>query len=157
MDMASSWRSAFVNCGSISRHQTKTLGAWFRAGSLRREFWFQLRRCGGASEVGRFWRITMRREHKYVASLFLSAAMVAPLGAMAMPKPQDDHERHEREEREHRMYDPVYRDYHNWDAREDEAYHRWLEQRHESYVEFDRLDRRRQEGYWRWRHKHEEH
>jgi hypothetical protein len=37
----------------------------------------------------------MRRESQWIASLFVSAALVAPLGAMALPRPQDDHERHE--------------------------------------------------------------
>lgn len=99
----------------------------------------------------------MRREHKYVASLFLSAALMAPLGALAIPRPQDDHERHEQEERERRVYDPYHKDYHNWDQREDQAYRRWLEEKHESYVEFERLDHKRQDAYWNWRHKHEEH
>ena len=99
----------------------------------------------------------MRREHKYAASFFLSAAMMVPVGALAMPMPQDDHERHEQEEREHRVYDPAYKDYHNWDAREDEAYHRWLEEKREAYVDYDRLDHKRQEEYWKWRHKHAEH
>jgi hypothetical protein len=105
----------------------------------------------------------MRREHKYVVSFFLSAALMAPVGALAVPRPQDDHERHEQEEREHRVYDSANRDYHNWDAREDEAYRRWLEEKREGYVDYDRLDRKRQEDYWRWRHKedkrerHEEH
>ena len=99
----------------------------------------------------------MRREHKFVASLFLSAALMAPLGALAIPRPQDDHERHEQEERERRVYDPYHKDYHNWDQREDQAYRHWLEEKHESYVEFERLDHKRQDAYWKWRHKHEEH
>jgi hypothetical protein len=98
----------------------------------------------------------MRREHKYLASLFLSAALLAPVGALALPGPQDDRERHEQEQRERRVYDPVHKDYHNWDAREDEAYHRWLETKHESYVDYDRLDRKRQDEYWKWRHNHQE-
>jgi hypothetical protein len=99
----------------------------------------------------------MRREHNYVASFFLSAALIAPVGALAVPMPQDEHERHEQEEREHRVYDPANRDYHNWDAREDEAYRRWLEEKHETYVDYDRLNHKRQEEYWKWRHKHAEH
>ena len=99
----------------------------------------------------------MRRKYKYVASFFVSAALMAPVGAMAMPRPQDEHERHEQEEREHRVYDPTRKDYHNWDAREDEAYRRWLEVKHEAYVDYGRLERKRQEEYWKWRHKHEEH
>ena len=98
----------------------------------------------------------MRREHKYLASFCLSAAMMAPVGAFALPRPQDEHERHEQEEHERRIYDPYQRDYHNWDRREDEIYRRWLEEKHEAFVEYDRLDQKRQKEYWKWRH-HEEH
>ena len=34
---------------------------------------------------------------------------------------------------------------------------RWLETNNESYVNYARLDRKRQDGYWKWCHKHEEH
>jgi hypothetical protein len=77
--------------------------------------------------------------------------------ALAMRPPQDEHKSHEQEERKHRVYDPVRRDYHNWDARESEAYHKWLEDKHEAYTDYDRLDRKRQEEYWKWGHRHEEH
>jgi hypothetical protein len=99
----------------------------------------------------------MHRGNKYVASLFLSAALVASVGALAMPAPQDDHERHEQEERERRIYDPYRGDYHNWDRREDEAYRRWLDERHEAYVDYERLKHKQQREYWKWRHEHEEH
>ena len=99
----------------------------------------------------------MRSGYKNLAASCLSAALLVTVGAMAMPKPQDDHERHEQEERERRVYDAEARDYHNWDAREDEAYRRWLQEKHEAYVEYQRLDEKRQREYWKWRHKHEEH
>jgi hypothetical protein len=99
----------------------------------------------------------MRSGYKNLAALCLSAALTSPIAALAMPRPQDDHERHEQEEREHRVYDADHRDYHNWDAREDEAYRRWLQEKHETYVTFERLDNKRQEDYWRWRHKHADH
>lgn len=99
----------------------------------------------------------MRRNQRLFASVFLSAALLAPIGAMAIPAPQDDHERHEREEHERRVYDSDRRDYHNWDAREDEAYRHWLEFKHHTYVEYDRLDDKARREYWKWRHKHEEH
>ena len=64
----------------------------------------------------------MRSGYKNLAAMCLSAALMSPIAALAMPRPQDDHERHEQEEREHRVYDPAYKDYHNWDQREDGAY-----------------------------------
>lgn len=105
----------------------------------------------------------MRRESKYLASFFLSAALIAPVGVLAMPQPQDEHERHEQEEHERRTYDPEYRDYHNWDSREDHMYRQWLAERNRDYVDYDRLAARDQREYWKWRHKedkrerHEEH
>ena len=98
----------------------------------------------------------MHRGNKYLASLFVSAALVAPLGARALaPQDDRDHERHEREER--RVYDPYHKDYHNWDEREDGMYRRWLEERHRVYVDYERLKHKEQREYWNWRHEHEEH
>ena len=99
----------------------------------------------------------MRRRNQCLTSVFLSAALMVPMGALAIGSPQDDHERHEQEERERRVYDPVHKDYHNWDAKEDGAYRHWLETKHEAYVEYEKLDHKRQEEYWKWRHEHEEH
>lgn len=103
----------------------------------------------------------MHRGNKYLASLFVSAALMAPLGAFAMAAPQDDHERHEQEEHERReqgrVYDPYHKDYHNWDQREDEVYRHWLDERHEGYVDYQRLKHKEQKAYWQWRHEHEEH
>jgi hypothetical protein len=99
----------------------------------------------------------MHRGKSFLASLFVSAALLAPLGAFAMAAPQDDHDRHEREERERRIYDPYRKDYHNWDQREDSAYRSWLNERHEAYVDYNRLRRKQQSAYWRWRHEHSQH
>lgn len=107
----------------------------------------------------------MRRKNQLIASTFLSAALIVPIGALAIPAPQDDrdHERHEQEERQRRYYDQQYKDYHNWDDREDRAYRQWLADRNNGYVEYGRLTPRDQQEYWRWRHKqekrdrHEEH
>ena len=38
--------------------------------------------------------------------------------------------------------------------REDGMYRRWLDERHEGYVDYQRLKHRQQEAYWRWRHEH---
>lgn len=98
----------------------------------------------------------MHRGNKYVASLFITAALLAPMGAMAA-RPQDDHERHEQEERERRVYDPYHKDYHSWNHDEDRVYRQWLETRNRAYVDYDHLKRKEQREYWNWRHEHEEH
>ena len=53
------------------------------------------------------------------------------------------------------MYDPQYRDYHNWNDQEDRYYRQWLADRNREYVAYDQLDRRDQREYWKWRHKQE--
>jgi hypothetical protein len=97
----------------------------------------------------------MRREKLRVAALFITAALTVPIGAMALTPQDDNHEKHERDE--HRIYDTERKDYHNWDATEDGAYRHWLDGRHETYVEYARLDKKRQKEYWKWRHEHDEH
>jgi hypothetical protein len=105
----------------------------------------------------------MRLTDRWIASMFLSAALVVPIGAIAMPTPQDDRERQELEEHQRRYYDQQNRDYHNWNNQEDRMYREWLAERRYNYVDYDRLDPRDQQDYWRWRHqqekrqRHEEH
>ena len=53
-----------------------------------------------------------------------------------------------------RIDDEPRRDYHRWNDREERAYRRYLDDRHERYREFRRLDRREQDEYWEWRHRH---
>jgi hypothetical protein len=54
-----------------------------------------------------------------------------------------------------RVFDPVRRDYHAWDRREERAYRAYLAERHRSYLAYrhQRLAQRR--AYWRWRHEHD--
>lgn len=99
----------------------------------------------------------MHSTKRLIPSLFLSVAMLAPIGALAIPAPQDEHEKHEQEMHERRVYDSVHKQYRNWNSNEDDAYRRWLKERHKSYVMFDKLDHKRQEEYWKWRHEHEDH
>ena len=78
----------------------------------------------------------MRRMHRYLGSLLLSVALIAPVGIQAGNNFRDDsrqdaRERNERNER--RYYDRGYRDYHRWDSREDGRYRSWGTERHEAY------------------------
>jgi hypothetical protein len=98
----------------------------------------------------------MHRRNKWLASLFVSGALMASVGAMAMPAPQDDHERHEREERERREYDQDRRDYHRWDDHEERMYREWLKERNFAPIAFDQLTPRDQRAYWHWRHEKRE-
>lgn len=92
----------------------------------------------------------MHRMVRFLVSLSLGVALVAPLAMQAM---DDDHDH---DKREHRYYDRERRDYHAWDAHEQAAYRHWLmeERREREYRDYSRLNRERQAAYWRWRHEH---
>lgn len=99
----------------------------------------------------------MHRGKGYLASIFVSAALLAPIGALAIPAPQDEHERHEQEEQQRRVMDEETHQYRTWDRMEDDAYRHWLETKHRAYVDYDKLDSKMRREYWKWRHEHEEH
>ena len=87
----------------------------------------------------------MHRMRRYISSLFLAAAIVAPALVVAEANAQGV---------QVRISDRDHRDYHNWDDREDRAYRRYLEARHRTYREYHRQHYRVQRHYWRWRHDH---
>ncbi len=96
----------------------------------------------GISELGDY---IMPRIDRYIGSLLLAAAMVAPALVVTEAKAQ---------EVQVRVYDKGHGDYHNWDDREDHAYRRYLGERHREYVEYNHQNERAQRNYWNWRHSH---
>jgi len=92
----------------------------------------------------------MHRALRYIAPLFLAAAIAAPLWVVAAAAPQDANV-------QIRVYDKDHRDYHNWDDHEDRAYRGFLTERHETYREYNRQNHKTQRAYWNWRHEHPDH
>lgn len=92
----------------------------------------------------------MRFVNRYIGSLILATALVAPTASLAAAQPQDAGV-------QIRFYDRDHKDYHNWDDREDRAYRNYLVEQHRSYREFRHERRARQRAYWRWRHEHPDH
>jgi hypothetical protein len=89
----------------------------------------------------------MRRMNRYIGSLFLAAAIVAPALVVTEAKAQEASV-------QIRVYDRDHRDYHNWDDREDHAYRRYLEEQRREYREYHHQNHRIQRHYWNWRHSH---
>jgi hypothetical protein len=87
----------------------------------------------------------MHRKSLFLSSLFLTAALVAPLAIRANAAPPQV---------SIRIYDRDHRDYHDWDDREDHAYRRYLAAQHRRYLEYNRQHYRVQRHYWNWRHSH---
>lgn len=50
--------------------------------------------------------------------------------------------------------DKAHHDSHDWNAKEDEAYRRYLAEHHRKAQEFAKANRREQSNYWNWRHAH---
>jgi hypothetical protein len=89
----------------------------------------------------------MHRTYRYIASLFLTAAIAAPVWLMAAPVPQEARV-------QVRVYDRNHKDYHNWDDNENRAWGRYLNDNHKNSHEFSKANRREQGKYWNYRHAH---
>jgi hypothetical protein len=89
----------------------------------------------------------MRHTHRYISSLFLAAALSAPVAIMAAPAPQEAGV-------QVRVYDRHHKDYHNWDDRENHAWGIFLTNNHREHHEYSKANRREQSRYWNWRHSH---
>src|SRR6267143_2727922 len=74
---------------------------------------------------------SMHRTRQYIASLFLTAALVAPVAIMAAPAPQEANV-------QLRYYDKHHKDYHNWDNHENRAWGQYLTQNHRNSHEFSK-------------------
>jgi hypothetical protein len=88
----------------------------------------------------------MHRAHRYIASLFLTAALAVPVSIMAVPVPQATVQV--------RVYDKDHKDYHNWDDNENRAWGRFLTENHKKSHEFSKANKKEQSQYWNWRHAH---
>jgi hypothetical protein len=87
----------------------------------------------------------MRNTHRFVSSLILAAAIVAPISLIAAPGPQAISVK---------VYDRNHKDYHNWDDHENTAWGVYLSDNHKKSHEFAKSSRREQSNYWNWRHSH---
>jgi hypothetical protein len=86
----------------------------------------------------------MQRANRFIASLFLTAALAAPVAIMAAAVPQVGVQV--------KVYDKSHKDYHNWNDNEDRAYTQFRGP-HKSYnVTFSKTTPKQQTTYWNWRH-----
>ena len=89
----------------------------------------------------------MHRTHRYIASLFLTAALAAPLSIMAFPIPQEARA-------QVRVYDSAHKDYHNWNDNENRAWGQYVTENNKKPHEFKQAPKKEQSQYWNWRHTH---
>ncbi len=89
----------------------------------------------------------MQISNRYLAPLFLTAALAAPLAVMAAPGPQEANV-------QVRIYDRDHKDYHEWNDNENRAWDRYLAENHHKTYEFSRANEKQRSQYWNWRHSH---
>jgi hypothetical protein len=53
-----------------------------------------------------------------------------------------------------RYYDSAHADYHSWGPAERAPYARWEAENHRSHIDYGKLKKEDQQGYWNWRHDH---
>ena len=92
----------------------------------------------------------MRRADRYIASLFLTAALMAPASIVAAPGPQDRDAKDQG-----RVYDKDHNDYHDWNNNEKNAWERYQREKHvKEHHDFSNADEKERADYWNWRHNH---
>jgi hypothetical protein len=89
----------------------------------------------------------MYRAHRYVAALFLAIALAVAMSTMSFSRPEEATV-------QVRVYDRTHKDYHHWDAHENDAWRVYLSNSHVTFHEYTKANRREQDGYWNWRHSH---
>jgi hypothetical protein len=89
----------------------------------------------------------MHRAHRYIASLFLTAALAAPVSVMGAGIPQEAGV-------QVRVYDRDHKDYHNWDDNENRAWGTYLTENHKDSHDYSKSNKKEQSRYWNWRHAH---
>jgi len=85
---------------------------------------------------------------RFFGVILLSAALFVPVASQA----QDRHDAQDHNGK--RYYDSAHKDYHEWNANEDQAYHRYVKENHKKDHDWSKASKREQNDYWKWRHEH---
>jgi hypothetical protein len=83
----------------------------------------------------------MQKTQKHLASILLTAALTAPLGAAFFAQPASAAAQ---EDRDHRK----------WDDHEQSAWGRFLAEKHRKDHDYAKSKKKEQDEYWAWRHDH---
>jgi uncharacterized protein YecT (DUF1311 family) len=86
--------------------------------------------------------------HRFLGSLIVAAALLAPVAASAAATQSRTRETTTQK----RVYDRTHKDYHVWDSNEDQTYRQYLGDQHIKYRNYSALGRKKQTTYWNFRH-----
>ena len=97
----------------------------------------------------------MKGVYRYLAFLFLTAALTAPLGIITSAASQGDKRQEDNRttgKKQRRVYDRTHKDYHIWDENEERSYRQYLSEKHQDFRDYFKLKRNQRNEYWNWRH-----
>ncbi len=89
--------------------------------------------------------------YRYLKIVVLSAALFVPVLVGAQER---DHPERQKDQQSRRYEDKAHNDSHEWNADEDQAYRRYLQEHHKKYHDFAKAKKSEQKDYWNWRHAH---
>jgi hypothetical protein len=90
----------------------------------------------------------MNSKRLFLSSIFLGAALIAPMAITVGAAPQAVSVR---------VYDRNHKDYHNWDDREERSYQSFRVEHPKYNVTYMKATHSQQNEYWNWRHAHPNH
>jgi type III secretory pathway component EscR len=82
---------------------------------------------------------------RFLSSVFVSLALVTPVALQGQDS--QDHQNK-------RYYDSTHKDYHEWNANEDQKYHQYLKDNHKKDHDWSKASKKQQDNYWNSRHEH---
>ena len=88
--------------------------------------------------------------YRYLKVMVLSAALVGPVLVSAQDRDRPDRGQNNQQSR--RYEDRAHKDSHEWNADEDRAYRRYLQEHRKKYHDFQKAKKNEQNDYWNWRH-----
>lgn len=91
--------------------------------------------------------------YRYFKLIVLGASLVVPVSLSAQNRDHPDN-RSQNSQQSRRYEDKAHKDSHEWNANEDQAYRRYLQEHHKKYHDFAKAKRSEQNDYWNWRHSH---
>lgn len=93
------------------------------------------------------------RSYKLLGTILVAGALSAPVALNAFQQGEERTTTTTTTQTK-RYYDPVYKQYHEWNSNEDRAYHTYVQETHRTYEEFPKTTVTEQREYWKWRHGH---
>src|ERR1700674_4445379 len=78
--------------------------------------------------------------------------IIAPVHLQAQGDRRDNQRSDQQNNRSY--HDAKHNDDHQWNDREDQAFHMWAQENHRNVNDFPKLKARDQQSYWNWRHNH---